>query len=63
MKKYSMLEDIEYFEEVPTLCQKCGDKLICCGVHSGEYSDESLSDYVVRNYSFRNCENIVLIKI
>ena len=45
------------------VCEKCGDKLIWGGDHSGEDYDESLSDYVVSNYSCPSCESIVLVKM
>ena len=58
-----MLEEIKDIEEFSTVCEKCGDKLIWGGDHSGEDYDESLSDYVVSNYSCPRCESMVLVKI
>ena len=58
-----ILEEIKNIEEFSNICEKCGDKLIWGGDHDGEDYDESLSDYIVSNYSCPTCENIVLVKL
>lgn len=63
MEENSFLEEIKSIEEFNNICENCGDKLIWGGDHDGEDYDESLSGYIISNYSCPTCENMVLVKV
>ena len=63
MEENLFLEEIKSIEKFTTICEKCGDKLIWGGDHDGEDYDESLSHYIISNYSCPTCEHIVFVKI